>query len=280
MATLIDGKALAARIRTNVQARVEQLREKPGLAVLLVGNDPASHTYVALKEKACQEAGIRFEKRLYPPDVSETKLIADIEELNGRADVHGILVQLPLPAQDPDRVVAAIRPDKDVDGFHPENIRRLDVGLPGIVSPVALGILKLIDVTGIPFKGQKAVIVASSFFAHPIEVLLHDRGMDSATVSPDDPSWTDALREADVVVVAIGRPGYIQGNMLKPGAVVIDVGTTRVGDQLVGDADRESVKPIAGWLTPVPGGVGPMTVAMLLVSVLKAYQLQRHHKRP
>ncbi|HBP00149.1 MAG: Bifunctional protein FolD [Candidatus Uhrbacteria bacterium GW2011_GWF2_41_16] len=275
MTHIINGRKLAVKIRMQVKKRISSLAHIPGLAVLLVGDDPASHTYVRLKEKACKEAGIFFEKHLYPSNVKEENILSDIATLNERTDIHGILVQLPLPHQNTDRMIAAIDPQKDVDGFHPENIRRLDTDKPGIISPVALGIMKLITSTEKSFQGCSAVIIASPLFAHPIEVLLREYGIVSTIVSAQDPLLKEKTKTADILIVAVGKPNLITRDYIKSGAVVIDVGTTRVDNHIVGDVDRTSVESIAGWLTPVPGGVGPMTVALLLVSILKAYQLQK-----
>lgn len=272
MAPILDGRALAARIREKIKTRVAVLPSKPGLAVILVGNDPASHLYVSLKQQACEEAGISFELNLYPSDTSQKDLIAKIEELNRRDDINGILVQLPLPSQNADQIIASIDPLKDVDGFHPENLKRLREGKPAIASAVALGVMKLIDEANA--RGT-ACIVSSPLFAAPLQILLQERGVDSTVVQAENPELVHHVREADILIVAEGIPGLITGTMVKPGATVIDVGTTRTDEGLKGDIDFESVEKIAGAITPVPGGVGPMTVAMLLVNILKAYDLQR-----
>lgn len=278
MATLLDGRAIGARIRDKVKARVAQMAAKPGLAVLLVGDDPASHLYVSLKRKACEEAGIRFELFTYPADEPEAIILAKVEELNGRDDITGILVQLPLPTQDADRVIAHIHPNKDVDGFHRDNLRALAEGRPGIVSALALGIMKLIDegTKGTDgTKGTTAAIVGSNLFAEPLRYLLAEQRAFAERADPDDAELAAKTKAADVLIVGVGRPGLITGDMVKPGATVIDVGTTKVGARVVGDVDAASVGPVAGALTPVPGGVGPMTVAMLLLNILKAAELQR-----
>ncbi len=279
MAILLDGRAIGARIREKVKARVAQMTAKPGLAVLLVGDDPASHLYVSLKRKACEEAGIRFGLFLYPADEPEAVILAKIEELNGRDDVTGILVQLPLPSQDADRVIAHIHPNKDVDGFHRDNIRALAEGRPGIVSALALGIMKLIDegreALGREAERRTAAIVGSALFAEPLRYLLAEQKSFGERVDPDDAELAAKTKAADILIVGVGRPGLITGDMVKPGAIVIDVGTTKVGTRVVGDVDAASVEPVAGALTPVPGGVGPMTVAMLLLNILKAAELQR-----
>ncbi len=253
------------------------MAEKPGLAVILVGKDPASHLYVSLKKAACEEAGIRFELNLFPADEPEAVIRAKVEAFNQRADVTGILVQLPLPSQDANRVIAAIHPNKDVDGFHAENLSALCGGRPGIVSALALGILKLIDEACVPTSPapKTAAIVGSAIFAEPLRYLLAERRVFGERVDPDDSQLARKTKAADILIVAVGEPNLIVGDMVKPGAIVIDVGTTRIGDTTVGDVHRASVEPVAGALSPVPGGAGPMTVAMLLLNVLKAAELQR-----
>ena len=278
MMQLIDGKTLAKTIRKNVKARVKNLAKQPGLAIILVGNDPASHVYVALKERACKRANIHFEKYLYFATETDEEIIKKIEELNKAENIHGILVQLPLPNHDENRIIAAIDPNKDVDGFHKENLARMNEGKPSLISPVALGVNKLIDTSGRPVSGLHAVIVASDFFAHPIATLLNEHGITSEIAKSTDPDLTAKTKKGDILIVALGKPGLITKEHVREGAVIIDIGTTRVDEKIVGDVDQESVSEIAGWLTPVPGGVGPMTVAMLLVNVLKAQQLQKTKK--
>lgn len=276
MAILLDGRALAATIRKKMKQRVAPMATPPGLAVILVGDDPASQTYVRLKGKACEEAGIRFEKFAYPTDVATSELIERVRELNAQADVNGILVQLPLPGQNTDAVIAAIDPFKDVDGFHPENLRRMEAGKPSLVSPVALGIVKLLESSGERIQDQSVVIVASDLFARPMASLLRERRpREIEVIASHQKNLPEKTRGAKLVIMACGIPHLLTGGMVSPGAVVIDVGTTRIGDDIVGDVEASSVEPVAGWLTPVPGGVGPMTVAMLLVNVVKAAELQR-----
>lgn len=279
MAQILDGRASAQRIRKKIKTRVSALPIRPGLAVILVGADPASHTYVSIKQEACEEVGIRFEKYLYFATEPEQTIIDKIHELNTRADVNGILVQLPLPTQDADRVISAIDPNKDVDGFHPENLRRLKQGEPAIASAVALGVMKLVEMAERAEKAEKAeraVIVSSPLFAEPLIYLLKERGIQATVVDSKDPELAQKMERADVLIVAVGQPGLINGSMIKPGAIVIDVGTTKIDAKIFGDVDQASVKPVAGALTPVPGGVGPMTVAMLLSNVLKAYSIQKN----
>ncbi len=273
MFQLLDGKTLSASIRKKIKTRIDVLATKPGLAILLVGDDPASHVYVNLKQKACEEVGIVFEKYHFASDVSEQTLIEKIEELNERKNIHGILVQLPLPNQDADRLILSIDPKKDVDGFHPINLEKLRLGKPTLAPAVALGIMKLISAT-IPENTQslKAVIVSSDFFAEPLQILLKERNIVSEVTRPDDPSFQTKTQSADVLIVALGIPNIITSEFIKYGAILIDVGTTVVNGKLIGDIDRISAESTARYLSPVPGGVGPMTVAMLLVNVFKASQ--------
>jgi methylenetetrahydrofolate dehydrogenase (NADP+)/methenyltetrahydrofolate cyclohydrolase len=265
-AKTIDGKAVARRITDEAAAELAKLGVTPGLAVVLVGDDPASHLYVRLKEKACRDIGIAFEKLFFRADADEALVLHAIAALNKRQDVDAILVQLPLPPHlDEDRVIAAIDPVKDVDGFHPENVRLLQDGHPRIVPGLAGGILELVRETGVTVAEKTALVVANSraFYA-PLESALAASRMWPAFALPDDASLPLKTRAADVLVVAVGRPGFVTGAMLKPGAVVIDVGTNRVDGKTVGDVDAASAGEVAAHLTPVPGGVGPVTVAMLL----------------
>lgn len=275
MAMILDGKSLAAAIRDKVKDRAARLSPPLGLAVLLVGDDPASHVYVALKQRACEEAGIRFEKFLYPNAIEEEILLEKIAELNSRADIDGILVQLPLPSQDADRIIGAIDPAKDIDGFHPANAAACAAGKPCLAPPVHLGVMKLVEATGQNVSGKKAVLVGSELFSSPLASLMKERGVDATVVSADAPHLVETCRTADILVTAVGRPGLVTAQLVKPGAIVIDVGTTKVGKAVVGDVDRSSVDPVAGWISPVPGGAGPLTVAYLLLNVLKARELKK-----
>jgi len=278
MALILDGRELADRIRAKVKERIENQKLDLGLAVILVGDDSASHLYVGLKQKACEQAGIRFEMNLYPEDEPETNLIAKIIELNTRKDVTGILVQLPLPSQNADHVIAAIDPNKDVDGFHPENLRRLEAGEPGIAPALELGIMKLVDeARKAGGRASNASIIGSQLFARPLEHLLKEQNIVSERLDQNDPNLAEKTRLSDLLIVAIGKPRFITADMIKEGATIIDVGTTREENQVIGDVDPSADKK-AGAMTPVPGGVGPMTVAMLLMNVLKAHQLQTLHR--
>lgn len=274
MATLLDGRTLAASVRRELKPKVAALGTTPRLGVVLVGNDPASHLYVNLKERAAAEVGIAVEKALFPSNTAAAAVVAKLVEFNTRHDVHAILVQLPLPpGLNEHEAIAAMDSKKDADGFHPQNLSRFLRGESAVTPGVAEGIVRLIDLAGQSTRGMTAsLVVNSQEFAQPLAKLLHDRGIDVTTATKVN---TAALRAADIIVVAIGRPGTIHSDYVKDGAIVIDVGTTQVGHQLLGDvaADEFNERPI--YLTPVPGGVGPMTVAMLLWNVYRLAQAQR-----
>lgn len=269
-ARTIDGKAVAKMIIERTARRRADLGFTPGLAAILVGDDPASHLYVDLKEKACARSGIGFEKSVFPADAAETEILAKIAELNGRPDIDAILVQLPLPAGlDEDRIIGAMDPTKDVDGFHPENLAALLQGRPRLVPGLAAGIMELIGSTGVPLAGKKALVVANNpAFYRPLAKVLSDAGAVPEFSGPDEAGLAESSVRADLLIVAVGRPGIITGDLIKPGAVIIDVGTNRLDGKLIGDVDAVSVRETAGWLTPVPGGVGPVTVAMLLANTV------------
>ena len=261
----IDGRSIASRVREAVASRVATLGFKPGLGVVLVGDDPASHLYVALKEKACLETGVFFERRSFPADASQDEVLEAVRGFNAHAGIDAILVQLPLPNQmDADAVVAAIDPAKDVDGFHPENLMAYLEGrgsAPGLIEAIST----LLDAGGAPDAGLSCVLAKSAVFSAPLETMLTRRGLPP----------TDDCRAADVVVTALGKPGSLTAAEIKPGAIVIDVGTTRVEGTTVGDANAASLEGVASALTPVPGGVGPMTVAMLLKKTLELAESRR-----
>ena len=287
MATLIDGRKIAAEIRAEVAADAARFASEkgraPGLAVVLAGENPASVSYVTAKERACAEAGIRsFPVRL-PADVAQDALLAEVARLNADPEVDGILVQLPLPrGLDAQAVIQAIAPEKDVDGFHPVSLGRLLAGLGTFVPCTPAGIVELLLRSGADPAGKRAVVVGrSNIVGRPLSVLLSRKGRGGdATVTlchTATPDLGAVTREADILVVAAGRPGTVGAGMVKPGAVVIDVGVNRVPDasrprgyRLCGDVDFDAVAPVASQITPVPGGVGPMTIAMLLVNTLKA----------
>lgn len=275
-ASIIDGKAISANRRSQIAERVATLKTSgiaPGLAVVIVGGDPASQVYVRNKVKACAETGIFSEKIEMPEDTSQEALLAVVEELNARSDIHGILVQFPLPAHlDEDAVIEAIRADKDVDGFHPESIGRLVVGKDTFVSCTPAGVMVLLEESGVDLAGKDVVVVGrSNNVGKPAGLLALAK---HATVTFCHSRTTDLpghVRAADVVIVAVGRPEMVKGDWLKPGAVVIDVGINRTDDgRLVGDVEFSSAVEVASAITPVPGGVGPMTIAMLLENTLLA----------
>ena len=288
---IIDGKKIAAEIRAEAAAAAAELSRAgapPGLAVVLVGDNPASLSYVAAKERACAACGIRsFSVRL-PADAAQERLLAEVERLNADPAVDGILVQLPLPrGLDEQAVIRAIDPAKDVDGFHPVSLGRLVIGLDTFVPCTPAGIVELLLRSGVDPAGKHAVVVGrSNIVGKPVAALLarKARGGNATvtlchTATPDLAAFT---RTADILVVAAGRPGTVGAGMVKPGAVVIDVGVNRVPDpsratgyRLVGDVDFDAVAPVASLVTPVPGGVGPMTIAMLMSNTVKAARLRR-----
>ncbi|NLJ68688.1 MAG: bifunctional methylenetetrahydrofolate dehydrogenase/methenyltetrahydrofolate cyclohydrolase FolD [Firmicutes bacterium] len=275
-AQLIDGKGIAAEIRQELTEEVAKLREQnivPGLTVVLVGDDPASQTYVRSKQRACEEVGIRSEVKRLPADTSQSQLIDLIKELNQDPKVHGILVQLPLSKHmDADEVLRAIDPGKDVDGFHPVNVGCLWTGLShqGFVPCTPAGIMELLQRTGINPQGLHAVVVGrSNIVGKPIAALLLQANATVTICHSRTENLPEHCRGADILVAAVGKPRFIKGDWIKPGAVVIDVGINRVDGALCGDVD-ESAREAAGYLTPVPGGVGPMTIAELLSNTVAA----------
>jgi methylenetetrahydrofolate dehydrogenase (NADP+)/methenyltetrahydrofolate cyclohydrolase len=278
-AQIIDGRAIAAEVRRDLAPRVAALAARgirPGLAVILVGDDPASQVYVRNKVRACAETGIESRPIALPARVDEAELLATIAGLNTDPAVHGILVQLPLPRHlDSHRVLEAIAPHKDVDGFHPMNTGALLAGRPGFVPCTPAGIMVMLERCAIELSGRRAVVVGrSNIVGKPMALLLLQRDA-TVTICHSKTRELPALtRQADVLVSAIGRPGAIGAAMVKPGGCVIDVGINRLADgRLAGDVDTAAVKDVAGWITPVPGGVGPMTVAMLIASCLRAAEL-------
>ncbi|MCG8517295.1 MAG: bifunctional methylenetetrahydrofolate dehydrogenase/methenyltetrahydrofolate cyclohydrolase FolD [Pseudomonadales bacterium] len=276
-AKLINGKEIAAQVRQQVAAGVEARRQQglraPGLAVVLVGNDPASQVYVGNKRKACEEAGIVSLSYDLPEDTSQDALEALIEELNENTAVDGILVQLPLPSHlDADPILVKIRPDKDVDGFHPFNIGRLVQRRPELRPCTPAGIITLLDSVGTPYKGQHAVIVgASNIVGRPMAMELLLKGATTTVTHRFTDDLARFVSEADIVIAAVGKPGLVKGEWIKPGATVIDVGINRMEDgKLRGDIEFEAAAERAAYITPVPGGVGPMTIATLLQNTLYA----------
>ena len=276
-AQIIDGKSIAARVRSEVrqqvEARVAAGKRPPGLAVILVGQDPASEVYVRNKRRACDEVGFLSFAHDLDETVSQDELLALIAELNNDSRVDGILVQLPLPMHiDTETVIESIRPDKDVDGFHPYNVGRLAIRLPVLRPCTPRGVMTLLESTGQPIRGQDAVVVgASNHVGRPMGLELLLAGCTVTTCHRFTRDLESHVARADILVVAVGKPGIVRGDWIKPGAVVIDVGINRTEDgKLVGDVDFETARERAGWITPVPGGVGPMTVATLLENTLEA----------
>jgi len=274
---LIDGKALAKKVQDSVSTGVEQLKQEknivPGLAVLLIGDDPASHTYVKMKAKACENVGFYSITHNMPDTISQDEIIATIEMMNNNPRIDGILVQLPLPKHvDTDKILEVIDPKKDVDGFHPYNVGRLVTGLDGFVACTPLGVMEMFEEYDIDLKGKDVCVVgASNIVGKPMVSLLLNA---DATVTVTH-IFTKDLKahtsKADIIVVGVGVPGLIKEDMVKDGAIVIDIGINRIeGGSLVGDVDFKNVSPKCSYITPVPGGVGPMTIAMLLGNTLKA----------
>ncbi len=275
-AQLIDGIKLSTQIRAQVAERAAALTargRKPGLAVILVGEDPASAVYVRNKVKACQEHGLHSVLEKYEATLSQAELLARIAALNADPAIHGILVQMPLPRHiDPHKVIEAIHTSKDVDGFSVHSAGSLMAGLPGLRPATPFGCMKLIESTGIELKGQRAVVIGrSNTVGKPMALLLLQANATVTVCHSATPDIAAHTREADVVVVAVGRRNTLTADMVKPGAVVIDVGMNRNDEgKLCGDVDFAGVREVAGHITPVPGGVGPMTITMLLVNTLQA----------
>ncbi len=274
-AVRIDGKAMALAIREEIAAKVAGLKARgvtPGLAVILVGDDPASEIYVRNKGIACEKAGMHSETIRLPQETTQRQLEAEIDRLNRDPAIDGILVQLPLPRHLDERAaLSAILPEKDVDGFHPVNAGRLLAGEPTVVPCTPKGAMRLIRSTGVETDGKEAVVVGrSNIVGKPMALLLLQAGCTVTVCHSRTRDLGAVTRRADILVSAVGKAGVIRGDMVKPGAVVIDVGINRVEGKVTGDAAFDEVSEVAGWLTPVPGGVGPMTIAMLLENTLEA----------
>ncbi len=270
----LDGKALAMRVREEIAARTAALKERgvtPGLAVILVGEDPASEIYVRNKGIACEKAGMRSETIRLPESTTQEELQARIEALNADPAIDGILVQLPLPAHlDERQALNAILPEKDVDGFHLINAGRLLAGEAAVVPCTPKGVMRLLRETGIELSGKEAVVVGrSNIVGKPMALLLMQAGCTVTVCHSRTRDLAAHTRRADVLVAAVGKPGFIRGDRVKPGAGVIDVGINRVDGKVTGDVAWDEVSETASWLTPVPGGVGPMTIAMLLENTLE-----------
>jgi methylenetetrahydrofolate dehydrogenase (NADP+)/methenyltetrahydrofolate cyclohydrolase len=282
-AQLLDGVALSKKIRTEITARaaiVTAKGKRPGLAVIVVGDNPASAVYVRNKVKACEEVGFHSVLERYEAQMNEEALLARIAVLNADPAIHGILVQLPLPAHiASERVLEAIAPQKDVDGFHVANAGALMVGAPEFKPCTPYGCMKLLESIEYPLRGARAVVVgASNIVGKPMAMLLLQAGATVTICNSKTRDLAHHTKDADVLVVATGRPKMITGDMVKSGSVVIDVGINRLPDgKLCGDVDFDTAKYIAGWITPVPGGVGPMTITMLLMNTLEAAEKALKH---
>ncbi len=285
-AQILDGKALAQQIQAELQTQVQTLHSTigrpPGLAVLMVGNNPASAVYVRNKERACDRVGIASVGKHFPADVSQAEVERVVQHLNQDDRVDGILIQLPLPDHlDAVALLNQIHPDKDADGLHPVNLGRLVRGEPGLRSCTPAGVMRLLAAYGLDPKGKQAVVVGRSILVgKPVALMLIAANATVTVAHSATPDLATVTNTADLLIVAAGRPNLVTAEMVKPGAIVVDVGINRVtaadgSFQMVGDVDFAAVQPVASWLTPVPGGVGPMTVAMLLANTVQSYR-QRH----
>ena len=276
---IIDGKSMASEIEAEVRSKVQKLTAKgivPGLAAVLVGANPASQMYVRLKHSACARVGIRSENVQLPDDIEEEQLLDKIEELNQRKDIHGIMLELPLPKHlDPRKAMMTIAPEKDVDGFHPENMGALLLGAEKLVPCTPKGIIYALERLGVKLEGAETVIVGhSNVVGKPLAAMMLNRNATVQVCHVYTKNLTEHTRRGDILVVAAGVPDLIKADMVKPGAYVFDVGINRVGDKTVGDVDFDAVKEVASAITPVPGGVGPLTVSMLLGQVVQATEAQ------
>ena len=276
MAKILSGKEVSAKIKEKLKAEVAALTEKgvtPGLAVVIVGNDPASKVYVGRKEAMCAELGMYSEKYSLPEDTAQSELLALIEKLNSDPNIHGILVQLPLPEPlDEKAVIAAIAPQKDVDAFHPVNVGKIMIGDYDFVPCTPAGIMELIAESGVEVEGKNCVVIGrSNIVGKPMSMLLLHKNGTVTICHSRTKNLAEITRNADILVAAVGRAHFVTADMVKPGAVVIDVGMNRLEDgKLAGDVDFDAVEPIAAAITPVPGGVGPMTISMLMRNTLTA----------
>lgn len=275
-AHIIDGKAIAQQVRLEWKVRADKLIARgvtPGMAVIIVGDDPASKVYVANKVKACKELGLYSIHIELPRDATEAELLAKVDALNNDPKIHGILVQLPLPKHlDSHKVIEAISPDKDVDGFHEKNVGALVTGETPFPSCTPYGVMVMLEKTGIQIEGKHAVVVGrSNIVGKPMALLLLHKNATVTICTSKTADLAKHTRDADILVAAVGKPEFIKKDMVKPGAVVIDVGINRTAEgKLVGDVDFANVKEVAGYITPVPGGVGPMTIAMLIANTVRA----------
>lgn len=278
-AQILSGKELSAEIREQLKERIAGLKKEkgiiPGLAVIQVGDDGGSTIYVNNKEKACAEVGIYSEVNRLPEETTQDELLAMVGQYNNNPKIHGLLVQLPLPSHiDETEILKAINPQKDVDGFHVQNAGSLFTGLPGLVACTPKGIIKLIKKSGIDLTGKNAVVIGrSNIVGKPVAILLLNENATVTICHSKTKNLPEVCAQADVLVAAIGRPEFVTKEFIKPGAVVIDVGTSRVDGKLKGDVKFDEVSEVAGYITPVPGGVGPMTITMLMENTVDAGEM-------
>ena len=274
-AEILDGKVMSEKLRAEIAERVTALKEKgitPGLAVILVGNDPASEIYVRNKGKGCKEVGMYSRTIRLPEDTTQEELNSEIEKLNADSAIHGVLVQLPLPKHlDEQEVLTKILPEKDVDGFHLINAGHMLTGTEGVVACTPRGALHMIKSTGVNLSGKEAVVIGrSNIVGKPMAMLLLKENCTVTICHSRTQNLAEHTRRADILVAAVGKAGFVTADMVKPGAIVIDVGINRVDGKVKGDVDFDAVKEVAGWITPVPGGVGKMTITMLLMNTVEA----------
>lgn len=282
-ARILEGKVFAQQFKEDAAERIKRLQQEqgvtPGLAVIIVGENPASQVYVRNKHKTCEELGIRSEVIAMPETTGKDELLAKIDELNASREIHGILVQLPLPeaiARHEEEILNRIDPMKDVDGFHPVNVGKLVTGAPALVPCTPAGCIRMLELADIPMDGKRAVVIGrSNIVGKPMLHLLLAKHATVTVCHSHTKNLSEITREADILVAAIGKPNFVTADMVKPGAAVIDVGINRIASKkLVGDVDFDAVKEVAGAITPVPGGVGLLTVAMLMQNVVKAAEMQ------
>jgi methylenetetrahydrofolate dehydrogenase (NADP+)/methenyltetrahydrofolate cyclohydrolase len=276
-AQIIDGKAVARQTESEVAEAIEHIGFRPGLTAVRVGNDPASEIYVRNKAKKARELGLEGAELIFDESMSEAALLAEVARLNADDAVDGILVQLPLPKQiDAKKVIDAIDPAKDVDGFHPINVGMLHLGRPALVPCTPAGVIRLIESTGVAIEGKHAIVIGrSDIVGKPVAALLLQRNATVTICHSRTRELARIARDADILVAAIGKAHFVTADMIKPGAIVIDVGINRIEGKLAGDVDFAAARELAGWITPVPGGVGPMTIAMLMQNTVTAAERRR-----
>ncbi|MFA6954092.1 MAG: bifunctional 5,10-methylenetetrahydrofolate dehydrogenase/5,10-methenyltetrahydrofolate cyclohydrolase [Patescibacteria group bacterium] len=273
---IIDGRLLALKVKQELKVKISKSRNTPGLAIVLVGNDHASQTYVRLKAEAAKEIGLYFEKHIFPENARQAEILQTIKQLNQNPKIHGMIVQLPLPKHfNTDEIIYAIDPKKDADGFHPNNLKKLRVDPTALAPVLCQGVWELIESINQDFSNKKALIMANSAnFAVPMGIALTRRGLEVNIAYPPFINYQSQAKDADVIIIAIGQAKFLKSGSFKKNSILIDVGFNRQGNKIVGDIDAESAKDLPGWITPVPGGVGPMTVAMLMQ---RTFELAQNH---